>query len=113
MALIAERDVAQAFADELGQRLGSELDRIVLFGSVARGQHGSDSDVDVLILLRGRRDPLLLDRAHDLALELEERYAAVLSLKILGRADVERTRPTAFWQAVEREGIDLWTRQPD
>ena len=44
------RDLAQA-------RLGDALDRIVLFGSRARGDHRVDSDWDVAVFLRHKITP--------------------------------------------------------
>jgi len=39
--------------EELGRRIGREFrpDRVILFGSHARGAAGSDSDVDLLVIL--------------------------------------------------------------
>lgn len=43
---------SERFIDQIRDRLISELnpERIVLFGSRARGEHGPDSDVDLLIV---------------------------------------------------------------
>jgi predicted nucleotidyltransferase len=38
---------------EMGQRIGREFhpDRVLLFGSYARGDQGADSDVDLLVIM--------------------------------------------------------------
>jgi predicted nucleotidyltransferase len=43
---------SERFIDQIKERLISELnpERIVLFGSRARGEHGPDSDVDLFIV---------------------------------------------------------------
>lgn len=50
----------QAILSELRERLqaiyGSRLDRLVLFGSQARGEAVAGSDVDVLVVLQGPVD---------------------------------------------------------
>ena len=47
------RDVAEDFARRVRTALGDRVDSIVLYGSVARGDAGPDSDVDVLIVGSG------------------------------------------------------------
>jgi|WetSurMetagenome_2_1015567.scaffolds.fasta_scaffold573065_3 uncharacterized protein len=53
--------VAQAILTDLRHRLtehyGSRLDRLILFGSQARGDAEEQSDVDVLVVLNGEVQP--------------------------------------------------------
>ena len=54
------RPEIEGLLDDLKQRLrmlyGERLVEVVLFGSVARGEDTSESDVDVLVVLRGPVD---------------------------------------------------------
>ena len=50
----AGRKIAREFATRAASAFGAHLDRIVLFGSVARGTDGPESDVDILVLMRHR-----------------------------------------------------------
>ena len=43
--------LAQEFADGVRALLGPRVQRIVLFGSVVRGEWSPESDIDVLVLL--------------------------------------------------------------
>ena len=43
---------------------GERLVRMVLFGSQARGDAEPESDIDVLVVLRGPVDPGRRDRSH-------------------------------------------------
>jgi predicted nucleotidyltransferase len=45
------REALQSFKAQLVAEFGSRLRRMVLFGSVSRGQERWDSDVDVLVLM--------------------------------------------------------------
>lgn len=47
---------AREFARRLTERFGSSVHSVVLYGSVARGAAGEDSDIDVLVL-RGNGTP--------------------------------------------------------
>jgi len=42
---------AEEFAEQLAEKLGGKLYRVVLFGSVAKGTADVDSDVDVLVVV--------------------------------------------------------------
>ena len=82
--------------NELKERLaatyGDRLDAVVLFGSEVRGDARADSDIDLLVVLRGPMD--------DYGIELERSLAAVypvalrvgrrVSVKLLGRRDYEQ-----------------------
>ncbi len=52
-----ERAVLERFVRALVDEYGDELDAVWLYGSRARGERAHDeSDVDVLVITRGRRD---------------------------------------------------------
>lgn len=53
--------VAREFASWVKSELGDRVERIVLFGSVARGDDRPTSDIDLLIEVRG--DPVEVRRA--------------------------------------------------
>ena len=46
----AYREAAGEFADRIASVLGDQIDSIVLYGSVARGEATEDSDIDILII---------------------------------------------------------------
>ena len=46
----------QAVRRELAQALGDRLDTIILFGSHARGEAHPESDIDMLVVVRGEFD---------------------------------------------------------
>jgi uncharacterized protein len=47
------RKLKEGLADLYGEKLSS----VILFGSFARGEASEDSDIDVLIVLKGSFDP--------------------------------------------------------
>jgi len=107
----AERRALDAFVGSIRRRFGPDLERVILFGSRARGDVHPDSDVDVLLLLR--REPGGADRdAAALAVRevewqgddfvsLSPTLLSVAALDELGR------RERLFARDVEREGIPL------
>ncbi|MEB3758475.1 MAG: nucleotidyltransferase domain-containing protein [Desulfurococcales archaeon] len=56
---IVDRDVLETIKHiilEEANRLGIEVDKIILFGSRARGDAGEDSDYDILVVIKGDAD---------------------------------------------------------
>ena len=96
---------------ELRARLERELPgrvlRIVLFGSVARGQDTDESDLDVLIVLGGA--PPYAERAHcmDVLTEIALSRGLVPAPVVLSEAEWDelRRRESLFVTEVERDGI--------
>lgn len=49
----AEREAIDIFRDAILREFPGRIERIVLYGSKARGDWNQDSDVDLLLLLKG------------------------------------------------------------
>ncbi len=61
---------------------GERLDRLVLYGSHARGDARPDSDVDLLVVLRGDYESYTeIRRMGTMRLEIEIRHRIALSLQ--------------------------------
>ena len=58
MAQPDRRRIAEEFARWARGELGSSIVRVVLFGSVARGEDREGSDIDVLVEVRGNPVPV-------------------------------------------------------
>lgn len=76
--------VAREFADALP---GEGLAAVVLFGSVARGEPGPRSDVDVLVVVD---DPRRAPTARRVASSMLDRYDANVSPLVLSSVEVAR-----------------------
>ena len=44
-------DAAEEFSDKLVEKLGDKVKVVAVWGSVAKGEHGHDSDIDTLVVL--------------------------------------------------------------
>lgn len=104
------REAAEDFAGRLVAELGPEVDAIVLYGSVARGEATRDSDVDVLVIARdaGRAREHVKELAW--AVEAERERAFWLCPVVLGREEFLRLARVhwPFVREVSREGIALY-----
>ena len=87
------QDLLRNIRKRLHEAYGDRLQGTVLYGSVARGEAGADSDVDVLALLR---DPL------DYVRDLEAAVAAVYPLSLeIGRRISAKPVSAADYETVD------------
>jgi len=108
------RHVAEEFARRAAARCGNSIDRIVLFGSVARGTDGPESDIDVLVILRDA-SPDLRDGLDAIAFDLTLNVGRGPAL-VLYPADAYAqalTSGSELAKIVAREGVVLWTRSEE
>ncbi|HFD39468.1 MAG TPA: nucleotidyltransferase domain-containing protein [Anaerolineae bacterium] len=115
-----ERRAVQDYQRWLLAKFPQQIERIVLFGSRARGDARPGADVDLLIVLRGNAqpvgsgfyalgatDPLWRDavgRTFDLLLE----YGVEISPTILHENEYRESTP--LLAHVRQEGVELWKR---
>jgi hypothetical protein len=99
--------------EEIERALRSQLARdpgdavaAYLFGSVARGEAGPASDVDVGVLYRSEPPPGLAGLAFPLEGELERRLGRRVQLVVLNRAPVDLVH------RVLRDGVLVLDRDP-
>ncbi|WP_420456905.1 nucleotidyltransferase domain-containing protein [Rubrivirga sp.] len=87
---------------------GDRLVRVVLYGSRARGDARPDSDVDLLVVLRGdyQAHRELKDRLVPVTLDLLDRYGVAVSAQPYGDGEL-RNHTLTFPRNVDREGVTL------
>ena len=111
LSLMTFRPEIEALLDDFKQRLevlyGERLIEVVLFGSVARGEDTPESDVDVLVVLRGPVDHYA-ESGHlaDIVVDLMAQYSQVVVPVVMA----ESTFRTGDWPLltnVREEGIAL------
>ena len=90
---------------ELETILGEQLEAVYLFGSRARADQREDSDIDVLVVVRGEFDyGDLMRRTSDMVAALSLRYDAVISRAFVSKERFEREQ-SPFLLNVRREAI--------
>ena len=84
--------------------------RIVLYGSVARGEDTAESDIDIAVFVPARMDRETEERLSDAVVDLNLKYDKVFSvIDIDEQTYLKWRKVTPFYQNVDREGITLWT----
>jgi predicted nucleotidyltransferase len=98
--------VLLAFRAALQEMYGEQLDRIVLFGSRARGEARSDSDYDVAVFLKSLPDRWAeLDGLADLRTTFLEQTGAFFDAKPYEAAAINDASPLMY--EVRRDGLTL------
>jgi len=92
---------------ELARLLGDQFIAAYLFGSRARGEHRPDSDLDVLVVVRGAVDyGDLVRRTSESVSALSLKYDTVISRVFVSKERFERER-SPFLLNVRREAVEV------
>jgi len=85
------------------------LDRLILFGSRARGDAGRYSDIDVVVVLKDDADEQDFDYVSDCAWEAGFEYGIVIVPVVFTKNEWENgpERYSLLAQAVEKEGVPI------
>jgi predicted nucleotidyltransferase len=99
--------ILKALQSELNKVLGERVEKVILYGSQARGDARNDSDIDVLVVLKD-------EFQYGEMLRCTSHLVAALSLEndvVISRAFVSKTKyeqsQMPFLMNVRREGIAI------
>jgi predicted nucleotidyltransferase len=96
---------------ELKERLkelyGDSLERVVLFGSQARGDAAAGSDIDILVVLKGPVSPgKEISRTGEITSSISLRHDVVISCTFVS-IDRYETEKNPLLLNVHREGVQV------
>jgi predicted nucleotidyltransferase len=94
------------FRQELGEAYGSKLERVVLFGSRARGDAGPESDYDIAVFIH-EPDSFGEEAARLATIETDILYDTGAIIDALPFHAGGYRKRTGFMAEVRRDGIDL------
>ena len=98
--------VLKQFRDAMHAMYGARLERVVLFGSRARGDQPSDSDYDVAVFLKDYADRWVeADRIADAATDILNETGAFIHAMPYRAAQYSERSP--LMHEIRREGLEL------
>ena len=105
--------IAETIRDEIvsGLRdiLADHLNRIILYGSVARGEAGAESDVDIALIVTQRLEDEEKNRFLQWNAELDLKYNRVFSIVDIEKDVMEQWADVVpFYRSINKEGVVLW-----
>lgn len=108
-----ERLALKAYQDYLLEKFPDTIERIVLFGSKARGDSTSPSDLDMLVVVRSDDTDFstVEDRWRDVtrgAHEIGFQYG--LDISVIVRSHRQMQEWTPLLAHIHQDGIELWRR---
>ena len=102
------RKIAEAYRSVYGDELVS----VFLYGSYARGDYQSDSDIDVAAIVRGDRRSLQdkLKKVWDVSSDLELEYGTIVSPTVIPYEEYEKYKnDLPYYKNIAREGVKIST----
>ncbi len=104
-----EQEMLSELVNGLLDIFGENLMEVILYGSVARGEEGPESDIDVAVLINNSRSSKQREKFIDLATDLDLKYGKVLSIVDIEQEKLEKWgQVLPFYRNVREEGIVLW-----
>jgi len=101
--MVDRKQLAIDFAQSLDH---PEIEKIILFGSVARGEDTEDSDIDILIITKDNGDDLKIrDRIYDNVMDILIDTMVRISLKFRSIEHYETHKDFPFYSNVEKDGV--------
>ena len=105
------RRALHEFAADVRERFGGAVERILLYGSRARGDDVPDSDVDVIVFLAEGTDLREARTAlSDLACAVAARYGFRFLIQALAYTEESFRRRASYFfiKNVKKEGVAIW-----
>ncbi len=94
---------------ELQKIYGSTMEKVILYGSYARGEETMESDVDIAVFLKPGHTEEMHDRMIDIVVDYELELGVTLSVVPIEYGEYKQWyRTLPFYRNIDKEGIQLW-----
>jgi predicted nucleotidyltransferase len=97
-------NIVQEFKVEIRKFVGSNLKRLLLFGSYARGDAVEGSDIDLLLIFDSKVSSDTIRKIREVSNSLSLKYDVVISEFYLTEEEFQKHK-TPFLLNVKKEGI--------
>ncbi|MFB6100477.1 MAG: nucleotidyltransferase domain-containing protein [Candidatus Nanohalobium sp.] len=103
---IASQEDIEEFVDELREVVGDSFEKAVLYGSYARNEHDTGSDIDLAIIVSGEVDE---DKVFELVDDYRHKRDLAFSPRFFTEEEFETRLEEGynFYENVDREGVEI------
>ena len=107
--MIIEKSALDELVNGILKIIGTSVNSIVLYGSVARGTAEDDSDIDIALIISTPLSTEDDDKLTDLIVDMNLKYNKVFSVIDIPDSDFSKWNSTIpFYKNVVKEGVVLW-----
>ena len=103
-------EILEELSNGIVEIINSNIEKVILYGSFARGTNDKDSDVDIMVIVKNELDKFTEDKLSDFIVDMNLKYDKVFSVIDVNVHEFIKLADTLpFYKNVNREGIVLWT----
>ena len=105
------KNITSEVYEELIKLFGAKIERIILYGSYARGDFNLESDVDIMILLKKKKKEIMQKRKEisRIASRIGLKNDIMISLLARNSDDYENNmKHQPLYQNIEKEGMVIY-----
>jgi predicted nucleotidyltransferase len=100
------KQIALEFSDLIKDKYNAQIEKVILFGSVARGEPNPDSDIDIFVICKGDRFKVRRLLMVDV-IKFLLKYGIYISIKTLNSEELSNINNTGFMQYITQEGVSI------
>ena len=102
-------EILEELSNGIVEIINSNIEKVILYGSFARGTNDKDSDVDIMVIVKNELDKFTEDKLSDFIVDMNLKYDKVFSVIDVNVHEFIKWADTLpFYKNVNREGIVLW-----
>lgn len=104
--------VLNKMSDNISNVYDGKLDKVIVYGSYARGEEQVDSDIDIVLVLNEEETEEMHDVMTDIVVDYELEYGKTLSVIVIDNKDYSVWKDVhPFYKNINKEGVVIWKAQ--
>lgn len=73
-------EILEELSNGIVEIINSNIEKVILYGSFARGTNDKDSDVDIMVIVKNELDKFTEDKLSDFIVDMNLKYDKVFSV---------------------------------
>ena len=103
------KEIVEQINSELKKKFREKLDKVIIFGSYARGDYDNESDIDILALIRDEELKKYDNEIIDFEVDLTVKFGILPSILLRNTTYYNENKEIIpFYRNVEKEGVEIY-----